>query len=93
MRQVSVVLFAVSVTLFFVAFHNLDLLQNYSIIYNQINKETCESSVFMELSTLTDCNLFDCPDFRTIYIRSKTVQGASFVVLAVMAGWGLFKNG
>lgn len=67
---------------FYISYHNLDLLQNYSLIYNSINLETHCSSNALDVRQITDCTASRyCPDFQTIYLNSKFIQILSFLIL------------
>lgn len=66
--------------LFFVSsWHNLDLLQNYSLILNDINNNDVEG--LYNVRDVEDCNLIGCHDFMSIYIVSKFMAFSSFVML------------
>lgn len=67
--------------LFWGSYHNLDLLQNYALIYNDINSQHCTHD-FINIRNIKDCNaLYDCPDFQTIYIHSKFMQFAAYFIM------------
>jgi len=64
---------------FFIAFHNLDLLSNYALLMNDVNKEHNCDNGFYDIRDIEDCNGYSqCPDYKTIYIRSVNTLYVSF---------------
>lgn len=81
-----------AIVLFFIAFHNLDLLSNYALLHNDFNKEEHCDSGFYDLRELTDCNgLFQCPNYKTIYIRSvNTLFVSFFLLIGIIMSFGFY---
>ena len=76
--------FIIAIILFFVAHHNIDLMMNYAIIYNNLNQE--RDSDNYDIRKIMDCNGFRrCPDFITIYIRSNIILFASFFLMTIVS--------
>lgn len=72
----------ISNILFFTSYHNLDLLQNYSLLYNSFNLNShCDSNA-LNIKEITDCtSLRYCPSFQSIYLNSKLIQIISYIIL------------
>jgi len=81
-----------SIVLFFTAFHNIDLLSNYSLLWNDLNREEHCDMGFYDLRDLQDCNgLFQCPDYKTIYITSvNTLFISFFILIAIIMSVGFY---
>jgi len=84
-----------SVVFFYSAFHNLDLLSNYSLIFNDVNKKSFiegNLSGYYDLREIQDCNgYFQCPDYKTIYIGSVNLLFLSYNILfGLLISIGLF---
>jgi len=77
----------VSVSFFYISFHNLDLLSNYALLYNSVNKEfNCEIDKFWDLYDVQDCNgLNQCHDYATIYLQSMVMQMFAFIILIMIS--------
>lgn len=65
---------------FWVSWHNLDLLQNYSLIFNDINRNEFCSEDFYDVRGVEDCNLFGCGTFENIYVVSKSFALFSYML-------------
>jgi hypothetical protein len=81
--RIAIYSFIFAIVLFFTAFHNLDLLQNYAIIYNDLNQLRDEDN--FDVRTIRDCTAFSCPNYLTHYIRSNVVLIASFFMMTFVA--------
>jgi hypothetical protein len=58
--------------LFFIQWHNTDLLQNYSIMFNDINNHNCNN--FYNIRDITEYNIFGENVFQEIYNKAKFLQ-------------------
>jgi len=82
-----VVWFVVSIwifgnVMFWISFHNIDLMSNYALIFNDLNSEYNCNDDFINLREITDCNgLMQCPDYQTIYINSVNLKVFSYILL------------
>lgn len=73
-----------AVTMFGAGYHNLDLLHNYAMIFNDINQG--RATGLLDLRDMTDCNAYgQCPGYQRIYLNSKAIElGAVFVLIGVI---------
>lgn len=70
-----VFLFFIANALYFVSFHNLDLLHNYAMIYNDLNIKYNDDSDLLNVRDITDCTGFGhCPEYGYIYLSGKTIS-------------------
>lgn len=76
-----------SICLFWISFHNIDLIHNYSLIYSDSNKQlcTCEDG-FRDIREIRDCNgLNQCFTFSEIYLSSTNMVFIShFIMLGIV---------
>jgi len=79
--------------MFFTASHNLDLLSNYELLYNDFNSDNFGDGTFYDIRDITDCTSMNhCPDYKTIYLRSVSVLFISFfILLFLVIGLGIEK--
>lgn len=90
-KEIIVLLFIFSllssVVLFWISFHNMDLIHNYSLIYSDSNKQlcTCEGG-FLDIREIRDCNgLNQCPTSSEIYLSSTNILFMShFIMLGII---------
>lgn len=74
-----------SSVMFFGSWHNLDLLQNYSMIYQQINLEYFCTNDALDVRDITDCTASgSCPYFKDIYIKSKYFNLICFILILLL---------
>lgn len=80
------------IVLFFTAFHNIDLLSNYALIFNDQNREDHCDSGFYDIREINDCNgFFQCPDYKQIYITSvNTLFVSFFLLITVIMSFGFY---
>ena len=71
---------------FWASWHNLDLLQNYSLILNDINRNEFCSEDFYDVRIVEDCNLMGCGSFESIYLTSKSIAILSYVIFVGIIG-------
>jgi hypothetical protein len=67
---------------FLMTWHNLDVLQSYSLLYNDFNEKAC--IMHEDLRDLEDCGVFTCQKFQSIYINGKTLQLIMFFGVNMM---------
>jgi len=99
-RYINAILFVVlafyGVIAFFIAFHNIDLLSNYALLMNDVNKEHNCDEGFYDIREIEDCNaLYQCPDYQQIYINSVNTLYVSFfffTTLILSVGFGFVKD-
>lgn len=74
-------------TLFYLSFHNLDLIQNYALLYSDLNQEhNCDKSTFWDIREMHDCNgVGQCQDYAKIYIKSIIMKFASYIIVLMLA--------
>lgn len=84
-RSLSIAMFLLALimgnVLFWGSWHNLDLLQNYSLIYNDFNRENSCDSGFYDVRDASDCNLYGCKEFQQIYMESKFMAFVSYILM------------
>jgi len=87
-RIVGTTLWVFSVVLFFGAYHNLDLMANRVLLYNDINSLDAGAR-FLDARDISDCNLFGCHDYQLIYMVSNTLLFISFglAIMLVVLLW------
>lgn len=67
---------------FFASWHNLDLLQNYSLMFSDINIKYSNDSELLNVREITDCTGFNvCNDFKSIYLNSKSLSLITIMLL------------
>jgi hypothetical protein len=82
--RIAVFSFIFSILLFFTAFHNLDLIQNYALIYNDLNQLRDEDN--FNVRKIQDCTgIGRCPNYATIYIKSNVLLIGSFFMMMFVA--------
>ena len=70
---------------FWVAYHNLDLLHNYAMIYNEMNLEYFCDGFCLDIKEIKDCTGFgNCPDYQTIYLYSNLLLYFSYSALVII---------
>ena len=81
------ILIIISVSFFYIGYHNTDLMSNYALLYNSVNKEyNCQIDRFWDLYDVHDCNgLMQCHDYATIYTQSMLMQMGSFIIMTMIA--------
>lgn len=68
--------------LYGISFHNLDLMSNYALLFNDINGKYFCNEDYINIREIQDCNgNFECPDYQTIYINSNNIQVLAFLML------------
>jgi dolichyl-phosphate beta-glucosyltransferase len=68
--------------LFWTSYHNLDLMSNYAMIFNDLNAERYNGSDFLNIRDITDCTAINyCPDFKTIYHIEKMARKKISVII------------
>lgn len=76
-----IVFFGMAHILFWAGWHNTDLLQNYSLMYNDINKLNADNEIgFYDARNIKDCNLTGCFEFKDIYMQSKFYSLVAFLI-------------
>jgi len=79
------VFFFFSFNYYWVSYHNLDLLSNYNLIYNDLNNDRYCGNESLNVRDIQDCNgLFQCPDYKTIYITSMNTQHISIIMMSAL---------
>ena len=73
--------FFIAVSLFVISWHNLDVINGYAMLFNDINAiEHCDDN-FMNIREINDCGAVYCPDYSTIYVKSKVAEAVGFIIL------------
>lgn len=89
-KGINVLIFVIalvsSIPMFWISFHNIDLIHNYSLIYSDSNKQLCDcEDGFSDIRKLRDCNGFQCPTSSEIYISSINMLFIShFIMLGII---------
>jgi len=88
-RQFKIFLFLflsmLGTLLFWVSFHNIDLLINYSMWTNDFNQKLVGGDKLFNLRDIEDCTIANhCPDFKTIYLRSVFMLFLSHSALVLL---------
>jgi hypothetical protein len=72
----------ISVVLFFTAFHNKDLIQNYALIYNDLNLNLFCSEQALDIREISDtAGNFEASRYKEIYIKSTNLEFTSYFLL------------
>lgn len=74
-------LLMISMTLFWVGHHNVDLSHNISLWYNDLNDGA------YNLRDYYDCNLAWCPGFATFYMTGMMCMMFAFIALYATILW------
>ena len=78
--------------LFWISWHNLDQLNGYAMLLNDINAiEHCDDN-FYDVREIQDCGVIDCPDFQTAYIKSKFAEVLSYILFTGIIGEFLIRK-
>jgi len=90
----TLLMLLISTVLFWSAYHNLDLLYNYSLIFNDINENQCScDNGFYNIREINDCTSTNfCPDSKKIYLLSMLMRfGAYFLLVGLIMGFVIDK--
>lgn len=88
-NKIILIIMFISITFYFMAFHNIDLLSNYALLLNDINKENHfkNNYRYYDLRDVSDCTHFNsCPDYTQIYKNSQLLNSISFIFLLFCLG-------
>lgn len=81
----AIILFGIiilSSVLFWVAYHNLDLVHNMMLVH----ADTVEGG-YSEFRDMSDCNISGCTNYTVIYLQSIVMQGFAFLMLFGTVVW------
>lgn len=89
----TIIILLSSNILFWISFHNNDLLHNYSVIYSQVNRENCDN-YYIELIDIIDCTAIDkCYTYQEIYKISVILKILSYYMLVGIILFFVIQNG
>ena len=78
----SIFIVAVAVALFVVGMHNIDLIMNYSIIYNDLNHHY---NLDLNVRDIQDCNVYgQCFSMQRIYMNGLACVTIAFATITFM---------
>lgn len=92
----GVLLFCIilGIFMFFIGFHNVDLMMNYGTIFNDLNNEYfCQDNQCLNIRDITDCNVYDkCPSYDRIYKNGIFQLDLALALLLIPALYGFLKR-
>lgn len=86
-NNIIIFLMFISLIFFCVGEHNLDLIHNYGLWYNDYNNRLDDINDVLNIRKITDCTLLEnCLKYNRIYRVSNATIFLSYVSLLLMLG-------